>query len=66
MDRLRSFFRGVGDVGRAMVGHGSYPVYLAHMTAAHPDQAPMSEQEYFENRQKAHYGEGASGVTRCC
>lgn len=64
--RLRAALRALGDTGRAMVGIGSYQAYLAHMAADHPGHPAMSEREYFENRQRAHYGEGKSGVTRCC
>jgi uncharacterized short protein YbdD (DUF466 family) len=66
MERLRAFLRSAGDTARAMVGVGSYDAYRQHMAADHPDQVPMTEAEFVEDRQKAHYGEGKSGVTRCC
>jgi len=47
-----------------MVGQPSYEAYLAHMSAQHPDRAPMSRIEFFRDREQARYG-GKSGG-RCC
>lgn len=60
---LRRFFSGVRETANMMIGIPSYENYLAHMAARHPDVAPMSEIEFFRNRQEARYGAGRAG---CC
>ena len=47
-----------------MVGLPEYDTYLAHMERTHPDQAPMTYEEFFRERQEARYG-GKSGP-KCC
>jgi uncharacterized short protein YbdD (DUF466 family) len=49
---------------RLMVGVPDYPTYVAHMKATHPDQAPMSYEEFFVERLNARYG--AKGRASCC
>lgn len=48
---------------RLMVGVPDYGSYVAHMQATHPDQAPMSYEDFFRERQAARYG---SRMGRCC
>lgn len=48
---------------RLMVGVPDYGSYVAHMRATHPDQAPMSYEDFFRERQAARYG---SRIGRCC
>lgn len=60
---LRRFFTGVRDTANLMIGIPSYEAYLAHMAARHPDVRPMTEAEFFRNRQEARYGAGGA---RCC
>lgn len=60
---LRTFLRGVRDTANLMIGIPSYETYLAHMASRHPDIRPMSEAEFFRNRQEARYGAGGA---RCC
>lgn len=50
---------------RLMVGLPDYGGYVAHMQATHPDQAPMSYEDFFRERQAARYG-GAGKMSRCC
>jgi uncharacterized short protein YbdD (DUF466 family) len=47
-----------------MVGLPSYSAYLRHMAERHPERTPMSEPEFFRDRQEARYG-GRNGG-RCC
>jgi uncharacterized short protein YbdD (DUF466 family) len=47
---------------RAVSGDDAYERYLAHHTAAHPGQTPMSRKDYFIQRQQQKW----TGVTRCC
>lgn len=67
-----STLRRVGEAGRylaqsfrLMVGLPSYDAYVAHMALTHPDQAPMSYEAFFRERQEARYG-GKGRVGRCC
>lgn len=48
---------------RLMVGLPDYGSYLEHMQRTHPDQAPMSYEAFFRERQEARYG---SKLGRCC
>ena len=56
--------RYLGQSMRLMVGLPEYDTYLAHMEREHPDQRPMSYEEFFRERQEARYGSGRSGG--CC
>ena len=60
---LRRFFSGVRETANMMIGIPSYENYLAHMASRHPSIPPMSEIEFFRNRQEARYGAGRAG---CC
>jgi uncharacterized short protein YbdD (DUF466 family) len=46
----------LGQSMRLMVGLPEYDTYLAHMERTHPDQAPMTYEEFFRERQEARYG----------
>ncbi len=59
-----ALLRMLRDVARAMVGVPSYAAYVAHMAERHPEAAPMSERDFFRNRQAARYGAGGGG--KCC
>jgi uncharacterized short protein YbdD (DUF466 family) len=48
---------------RLMVGQPDYGTYVQHMRLTHPDQAPMSYEAFFRERQEARYG---GGKGRCC
>ena len=48
---------------RLMVGVPDYGTYLAHHQATHPECAPMSYEEFFNERQAARY---ASRAGKCC
>lgn len=56
--------RYLGQSMRLMVGLPEYDTYLAHMERTHPDQTPMTYEEFFRERQEARYGAGRSGG--CC
>jgi uncharacterized short protein YbdD (DUF466 family) len=56
--------RYLGQSMRLMVGLPEYDTYLAHMEREHPDQRPMTYEEFFRERQEARYGSGRSGG--CC
>jgi uncharacterized short protein YbdD (DUF466 family) len=59
----RYLARSLGATLRLMVGLPDYDAYLSHMERTHPDQAPMSYEAFFRERQQARYG---SGKGRCC
>ncbi len=46
----------------SMLGVPDYDTYLAHVTAAHPDRAPLTRENFFRARQDARFG----SVLRCC
>jgi uncharacterized short protein YbdD (DUF466 family) len=70
--RPRRWSHEIGQAGRylaqsfrLMVGLPDYDAYLTHMEATHPEQAPMSYEEFFRERLEARYGaKGRMG--RCC
>lgn len=62
---LGKFGAYLGQTARLMVGLPDYDNYLNHMQANHPDQAPMSYEEFFRERQEARYG-GNGKIARCC
>ena len=64
-DSLAQAGRYLGQSMRLMVGLPEYDSYLAHMEATHPEQAPMSYEEFFRERQEARYG-GAGKRGGCC
>ena len=60
---LRQAGRYLAQSFRLMVGVPDYGTYLRHMEATHPDQAPMTYEAFFRERQDARYG---SRTGRCC
>lgn len=54
----------LGQTLRLMVGIPDYGSYVAHIKATHPDQAPMTYEEFFRERQQARYG--GKGRIGCC
>ena len=48
-----------------MIGLPDYGNYVRHMEATHPEQRPMSYEEFFRERQDARYG-GRGRIGRCC
>lgn len=67
---LEDQLAGLGRAGRymaqslrLMVGLPDYGSYLEHMQRTHPEQAPMSYEAFFRERQQARYG---ARMGRCC
>lgn len=54
----------LGQAARLMVGVPDYDTYVQHMRLTHPEQIPMSYEEFYRNRVEARYG-GQNGG-RCC
>ena len=65
-DRLRTLSKCVCDGARLMVGQGDYAVYADHIRRTHPDRPPMTEGEFFRNRENARFGVGNTSGFRCC
>lgn len=54
----------LGQAARLMVGIPDYDTYVQHMRLNHPEQTPMSYEEFYKNRVDARYG--GNGNARCC
>ncbi|WP_295896214.1 YbdD/YjiX family protein [uncultured Bartonella sp.] len=54
----------LGKTAKLMVGVPDYDNYVSHMKLVHPDQQPMSYNEFFRERQEARYG--GKGGFKCC
>jgi len=61
---MSGFLARLRETAHLMVGLPSYAAYLRHMAERHPERTPMSEPEFFRDRQEARYG-GKNGG-RCC
>ncbi len=55
----------LGQAARLMVGIPDYDTYVQHMRLTHPEQTPMSYEEFYKERVEARYG-GKNGSSRCC
>jgi len=55
----------LGQAARLMVGVPDYDTYVQHMRLTHPEQIPMSYEEFYRDRVEARYG-GKNGSSRCC
>ena len=47
---------------REVTGDDAYERYLAHHTQSHPDQPPLTREQYFRQRQDEKW----SKINRCC
>ena len=54
----------LGQAARLMVGVPDYDTYVQHMRLNHPEQTPMTYEEFYKNRVDARYG--GKGNARCC
>ena len=54
----------LGQAARLMVGVPDYDTYVQHMRLTHPEQTPMTYEEFYKNRVDARYG--GDGNVRCC
>jgi uncharacterized short protein YbdD (DUF466 family) len=55
----------LGQAARLMVGVPDYDTYVQHMRLTHPEQTPMSYEEFYRERVESRYG-GKNGSSRCC
>jgi len=56
----------LGQAARMLVGMPDYDTYVEHMRNTHPEQSPMSYEDFFRERQDARYGGGKGRPIRCC
>lgn len=64
--RLRMVCEGVTQTARLMVGVPDYQTYVLHRQASHPDQAVMSYEAFFRDRQQARYAFTKGRFRGCC
>ena len=62
-ERWLLLWRRAVQMARSTIGVPDYNAYLAHCRLHHPELAPMSYTEFFNERQAARY-RGTGG--RCC
>jgi uncharacterized short protein YbdD (DUF466 family) len=63
-DSLTKVSKYFGQATKLMIGIPDYDNYVQHMKLTHPDQIPMTYEEFFKERQDARYS-GKSGF-KCC
>jgi uncharacterized short protein YbdD (DUF466 family) len=63
-DKIAKAGKYLGKAARQMVGVPDYDLYVQHMKLTHPEQKPMSYEEFYKNRVEARYGGG--NTPRCC
>lgn len=63
LDSTLDSVRRCAAVVRRIIGVPDYDTYLAHMTAQHPDVAPLSKSEFEQVRMDDRYSRPGS---RCC
>lgn len=55
-DTLSKAGKYLGQAAKMMIGVPDYDNYVEHMRITHPDQMPMTYEEFFRERQDARYG----------
>jgi uncharacterized short protein YbdD (DUF466 family) len=60
---FRKAARQAAQTARLMLGVPDYDSYLAHAETTHPNDPPLSKQDFFKNRQDARF---SSARFRCC
>ena len=63
-DTLSKAGKYLGQAAKMMIGVPDYDNYVEHMRITHPDQTPMTYEEFFRDRQDARYG--GKGGAKCC
>lgn len=63
-DNLAKAGKYLGQAAKLMIGVPDYDNYVQHMRQTHPEQTPMTYEEFFRERQDARYG--GKGGARCC
>ncbi len=63
-DSLAKAGKYLGQAAKLMIGVPDYDNYVQHMRLTHPEQTPMTYEEFFRERQDARYS--GKGGGRCC
>ncbi len=62
-EKLAVRLTGIARAMRAVLGAPDYQRYLAHIHAAHPDEEPMSCEQFMNDRMENRYNRTGA---RCC
>lgn len=60
---MKEVFVHMSSVIRRVIGAPDYEAYVVHVRAAHPENVPMSREEFVRERLSARY---AKPGARCC
>lgn len=63
-DSLAKAGKYLGQAAKLMIGMPDYDNYVEHMRVNHPDQTPMTYEEFFRERQDARYGGKARAAAK--
>ena len=63
-DTLSKAGKYLGQAAMMMIGVPDYDNYVEHIRATHPEQTPMTYEEFFRERQDSRYG--CKGGAKCC
>lgn len=63
-DNLAKAGKYLGQAAKLMIGIPDYDTYVQHMKLTHPEQQPMTYEEFFKERQEAKYS--GKGGFKCC
>ncbi|MWP63070.1 YbdD/YjiX family protein [Gilliamella sp. Pas-s25] len=63
-DSLAKAGKYLGQAANLMIGIPDYDNYVQHMKLTHPEQTPMTYEEFFKERQEAKYS--GKGGFKCC
>lgn len=63
-DKLAKAGKYLGQAARMMVGVPDYDIYVQHIRLTHPEETPMTYEEFYINRLEARYG-GKNGTSSC-
>jgi uncharacterized short protein YbdD (DUF466 family) len=66
MPDLRTLGTWAVQTARLMIGIPDYEAYLEHRRTFHPDEPPMTYEEFFRDRQDARYAVGKGLFRSCC
>jgi uncharacterized short protein YbdD (DUF466 family) len=64
LERVKKAGKYLGQAARLMVGVPDYDAYVQHMRVTHPEQTPMTYEEFYRDRVEARYG--GKGGMKCC
>lgn len=64
-DKIVKAGKYLGKVASQIAGVPDYDLYVQHMKLTHPEEKPMSYEEFYRDRVEARYG-GKNGMASCC